>query len=91
MRLRYSARAARQVDEILAYLAERSPQGFERVRQRLLDIVASLQIHPSIGQATNRPGVRRVVLTPYPYVIDYEVDGDRITILIVRHGARRRS
>jgi plasmid stabilization system protein ParE len=37
------------------------------------------------------PGVRRIFLTPYPYLIDYFVDDDEIVVLRFRHTARNPS
>ena len=38
---------------------------------------------------TTIPGVRRVFLTPYPYLIDYYVGDEEIVIQRFRHTARR--
>ena len=47
--------------------------------------------HPFAGQATNRRGIRRVVVTPYPYVLTYRVAEDEIIVRTIRHAARRPS
>jgi plasmid stabilization system protein ParE len=39
--------------------------------------------------ATERPGVRRVPLVRYPYLIFYKVLGDEVIVLRVVHGARK--
>lgn len=44
---------------------------------------------PFAGQATNRQGVRRIVLTPYPYLIFYRVTDSEIVVLRFRHAARK--
>lgn len=89
MRLRYTKRAAGQIDKALDYVAEKSPQGVARVRERLLAVVTLLQIHPHAGRATSRAGVRRFGLAPYPYFIDYRVVGDDLIVMRFRHAARR--
>jgi toxin ParE1/3/4 len=45
--------------------------------------------HPKAGQATSRQGVRRVVLTPYPYVIFYRVTAAEIVVMRFRHTSRK--
>lgn len=45
--------------------------------------------HPNTGQATNRPGLRRVIPTPYPYVIFYRIAENEIVVLWFRHAARK--
>jgi toxin ParE1/3/4 len=89
VRLRYTKRAAGQIDKALDYVEERSPQGAAHVRERLLAVVTLLQLHPHAGHATSRPGVRRFGLAPYPYFIDYRVVGDDLIIMRFRHSARR--
>lgn len=39
---------------------------------------------------TDKPGVRRVVPTPYPYVIYYRVTASEVVIMRFRHAARER-
>jgi plasmid stabilization system protein ParE len=41
-----------------------------------------------LGQATNEPGIRRLVISPYPYLIFYEVAADEVIIHAVRHASR---
>ena len=89
MRLRYTKRAAGQIDRALDYVTEKSPHGAVRVRERLLAVVTLLQIHPHAGRATSRAGVRRFGLAPYPYFIDYRVVGDDLIVMRFRHAARR--
>ncbi|WP_246207140.1 type II toxin-antitoxin system RelE/ParE family toxin [Methylocystis heyeri] len=60
-----------------------------RIRARLLTILALLQEHPAAGRQTRNPLVRRIILTPYPYLLDYRATANEIVILRFRHGARR--
>jgi plasmid stabilization system protein ParE len=66
LKLRYTDRAARQIDAALDYIAERSPRGAAVVQQRILAMEALLEGHPYAGHPTSRPGVRRLALTPHP-------------------------
>lgn len=81
--------AARQLDVILDYIAKHSPGGAKRVQARILDVFRLLRQHPMAGETTRRPGVRRMVTTPYPYVVFYRVEGSTVIIQRVRHAARR--
>ena len=45
--------------------------------------------YPHAGQATERPFIRRLVVSPYPYVLTYRVAYDEVVIRSVRHTARR--
>ncbi|WP_349631626.1 type II toxin-antitoxin system RelE/ParE family toxin [Bradyrhizobium tropiciagri] len=89
MNVRYTRRALSQIDQALSYIAARSPQGADRVRDRVVALVELLQQHPLAGRATSRPGVRRLSTTPYPYLIDYRVTPTEIVIMRFRHTARR--
>lgn len=85
----YSAAALRQIDQILVYLRTRSPPGALSVGGRLRDVIDLIGRHPEMGRATDRPGQWRIVVTPYPYVVFYRVDGRDVTIQRVRHTSRR--
>ena len=41
------------------------------------------------GQATERFGQRRLIVSPYPYVVFYRVRDDEVIIQRIRHTARR--
>ncbi|WP_334506953.1 type II toxin-antitoxin system RelE/ParE family toxin [Bradyrhizobium sp. AZCC 1693] len=45
--------------------------------------------HPYAGQATDLPGVRRLTLTPYPYLIFYRVTDSEVIVQRMRHTSRR--
>ena len=89
MKLRYTRTALRQIEEALSYIAARSPQVAAGMRARILATAALLQDHPHAAQATTRPNTRRVILTPFPYVLFYRVAVDEVVILRLRHSARR--
>ena len=88
VKLRYQKRALQQIDKPLGYIAARSPQGAAKVEARLMAMVALLQLQSFVGRKTTIPRVRRVFLTPYPYLIDYYVGDDEIVIQRFRHTAR---
>lgn len=88
MRLRYTRLALAELDLLLDYIAADSPQAAARVHARIQAVANLLLQYPLIGATTDDPTVRRVVTTPYPYLIFYEVAGDEIVIHAVRHGAR---
>ncbi len=91
MKLRYTQRAAAELDAILGYIGERSPQGAAKVKRRVQAIIDMVLRHPEAGRKTSRLGLRRIVAHPYPYLVFYEAAVDEIIIHGVRHGARRTS
>jgi toxin ParE1/3/4 len=51
--------------------------------------VTLLQLQPYAGHLTSRPGVRRLALAPFPYLVDYRIVGEDLVVMRFRHGARR--
>lgn len=88
MRLRYTLPAVTDLESILDYVVDRSPQGASRIRARIRAVTDLLLRYPQAGAVTDDPTIRRVTTTPYPYLIFYEATDTEIIIHAVRHGAR---
>jgi toxin ParE1/3/4 len=88
LNLRYTPKALAELADILAYVAERSPQGARKVQARIQAITALLVQYPHCGQLTSESGLRRIVTPPYPYLIFYEATAEEVVIIGVRHAAR---
>jgi len=88
MKLRYTLPALSDLEAILDYIAERSPQGADRIHARIRTITELILLYPQAGAVTDDPTIRRVTTTPYPYLVFYEISGDEIIIHAIRHGAR---
>lgn len=91
MKLRYTRPALADLSEVLAYVSSRSPRGGNRVNARIQASINRLKIYPRIGARTDDPFIRRIVVTPYPYRVFYEVGDDEIIIHAIRHAARKPS
>jgi plasmid stabilization system protein ParE len=89
MKVRYTATALLEIDEILSYIAEHSPRGAAAVKARIDQTIATLTEFPEMAQRTDESEVRRIPVGSYPYLIFYAVEEEYIIILHVRHGARR--
>lgn len=88
MRLRYTQPALADLKGLAEYIEVRSPQGARRVQQRIKSLIEQLRDQPFIGQRTEDPTIRRLIATPYPYLIFYEVTDTEVIIHTVFHGAR---
>jgi plasmid stabilization system protein ParE len=88
VRLRYTLPALADLNAILDYIAAHSPQGARRVQARIKALTDLLLLHPHIGRRTNDPAIRRMPMTPYPYLVFYEATETEIIIHAVRHAAR---
>jgi len=91
MKLRYTLSALADLETILDYITQHSPQGARRVQSRIRTIIDVLVQHPHIGTRTSDPTIRRMSVLPYPYLIFYEATDEEIIIHAVRHTARNPS
>ena len=66
MKLRLTGPAARQLGTLLADIAREHPPGARNVQARIEVMMQLLLQHPYVGHATARPGIRRMVVSPYP-------------------------
>jgi plasmid stabilization system protein ParE len=88
LKLSYTPKALAELAEVLAYIGERSPHGARNVQRRLQTVIGLLPRHPYAGQMTSEPRLRRLVATPYPYLVFYEVTETEVIVVGVRHAAR---
>lgn len=91
MKLRYTLRGAAELDKILDYIEAQSPQGARHVQTRIQFIIDLLLQHPHAGQLVTKGRLRRMIVSPYPYLIFYHATEDEVVIHGVRHSARRPS
>jgi plasmid stabilization system protein ParE len=68
-------------------VGEFKPLAAQRLAGRLKSTAASLAEMPGRGRQIR--GGRRELTNVAPYLIRYRINGDRVEILTIRHGARR--
>ena len=90
MKVRWSATALTEVDEIFSYIHARNRSAASAVVERIEGLAALLGEFPEVGHMTDHPGVRIVSVVRYPFLIFYAIDdaASEVVILHVRHGAR---
>lgn len=87
----WSALARSRLCEIRAYIARDKPDAAERLAIRIVAMVEMLRIHPYLGRLGAEAGIRELVIGKTPYIVLYQVvDGERIVISTIWHGAQRR-
>jgi toxin ParE1/3/4 len=86
----WSALARARLREIRTYVALDKPEAAERLAIRIVAMVEALGNHPHLGRVGAEPGIRELVIGGTPYVILYRVQGHRVTISTIWHGAQRR-
>ncbi len=87
MRVRYSPRAAEDLENIRRYIGTKNRSAAWVVASFIRQAIARLVRWPHSARATNVPGVRRLVVTNYPYVVYYQVAGDEVVVLTILHSA----
>ena len=88
MRIRWTAPAATDLEEIHAYLKEYNPQLAQRTVLFLYDGIRSLKKMPNRGRIGLRNGTRELIMHPLPYLVVYRVKDDSVEILHIVHGRR---
>jgi plasmid stabilization system protein ParE len=57
---------------------------------RIVALVEALRSHPFLGRVGAEPGIRELVIGGTPYVVLHRVQGRRVAISTIWHGAQRR-
>jgi toxin ParE1/3/4 len=91
VKLRYTPRAAAELDKVLSDIELESRQGALRVKARVQSVINLILQYPGAGPVRGKRDVRRIVVHPYPYLIFYKATADEVVIHGVRHAARRPS
>ncbi len=89
LKIRLTPQAGHDLEEIRAYVVERSPAAADRIRTRIDAVLQRLSDLPLTGAVTSEPNVRVAQLKEYPYRIFYVVREDTIDVLHIRHTSRR--
>jgi len=88
MQIVWTEQAIADLAEIEDYIAHDKPQAAEHVANHLLGSVEHLAEFPRLGRQGRRPGTREIIIPPY--VITYRLRPERLDILSIWHGRRRR-
>jgi addiction module RelE/StbE family toxin len=93
MKVRWTAAAASELEDIFVYILKESPKSAERLSRRIVDRAESLGEFPFKGEKMRTAQARKLTVTHYPYVIVYRIieASDEVQILSVRHTARKQS
>jgi toxin ParE1/3/4 len=86
----WSPEAIADLAALRAHIAQDDPAAARRIALHILhNVEALLPNHPGMGRPGRVPGTRELVIPKTPFIVPYRVEGDRIQILRVFHGARR--
>jgi addiction module RelE/StbE family toxin len=88
MLVRWTAPAAADIASIVEYIRKDNPVAARRVAETIYEGVASLRTFPSRGRPGRAADTRELVFAPWPYIAVYEIVGDQVWVLRIRHAAQ---
>lgn len=80
--------AARDLEEIVDYIALDNPAAAENVYRGIVRAAERLPEFPALGRPGRHPDTRELSVPGLPYLLVYAVDTEAVTILAVFHTAR---
>jgi toxin ParE1/3/4 len=88
----WTLRARADLEEIITYIAEDSPDAAEGTAEYILSAVAQLRDQPGLGRPGRKEGTRELVVRKaswsFGFIIPYRVRRERVELLAVIHSAR---
>jgi plasmid stabilization system protein ParE len=88
LKVLYTSAGLDDLGSVLGSVAAYSPQSAKRAQSRIRTLVDLLKQYPFLGSRTDDPEIRRLTITPYPYLVFYQVTDEAVIIHAVRHGAQ---
>ena len=89
MRVRWLRNALRNLDQEAEYIRRDNPKAAADFVLHALRSAALLTDQPHIGRPGRVPGTRELVITRFPYILPYRVEGGTVVILRVFHTSRK--
>ena len=89
MSITWSSVARSDLFAIFDYILQDNPRAAAEVLDRIEEAVLRLADHPGAGRPGRVDETRELVIANLPYIVPYQVQGDRVFILRVLHAARR--
>jgi len=89
VRVRWTHRSLRSLDEITDHIARERPAAARTVAERIFAAIDRLGKHPASGRPGRVSGTRELVVPGTPFIVPYRVRDEVVEVLHVFHGARR--
>ena len=89
MRVRFAPRAYNDLVAILDYIDLRSPQGARNVKRTIQKAIELIGQAPESGRSSGVANTRVSPAGRYPYLIYWSIEGGEVSIVHIRHAARR--
>ena len=88
MRVRWTSDAANDLARIVERIREDNPTAAQRVARTIYRAVAELRKFPRLGRPGLVESTRELVFPPWPYIAVYEIIGDQVNVLRIRHASQ---
>jgi toxin ParE1/3/4 len=89
MRLKFTARAVRDLRNIREYIARDNPVAARRVKEQIISSIRQLEAFQGKGRPGRVSGTREIVIPTTPYLVPYRVRNEVMETLAVYHAARK--
>lgn len=89
MQLEWHRLARADRGRIFDYIEAESPRAAIGIDERFDSVVARLRDYPESGRPGRVEGTRELVVSGTPYIIPYRIDGTRVRLLRIIHGAQQ--
>jgi len=89
VRIRWTEKAARNLDGIEAYISRDSPGAALRTILDIIHAVEQLKTFPALGRVGRVEGTRELVIPGKTYIVPYRVKENYIEILRVFHTSKK--
>ena len=88
--IEWTDQAIRQLDQAYDYIAlSNSPDVATRITEKIISTIQQLTAFPMSGITGRVADTRELVISSTPFIAVYALDGDRMVILAIYHGAQR--
>ena len=88
--IEWTEQAVRQLDQAHDYIALSNSENVAvRITMQIVSSIERLATFPMAGRPGRVAGTRELVIPKTPFIAAYAIDGTRIVILALYHGAQR--
>lgn len=89
MKVRWTRRAYRQLEETLTFIADENPVAAGQIAQRIYVAERLLSDNPAIGRPGRVPGTREWAVRGSPYLVGYSLNNNELIILALLHSKQQ--
>ena len=86
-RIRYRLAAVEELQQAIDWYSQRNPAAGQRLRAMVREKIVAIRTHPLL-HAADGDGVRRALVSPFPYHVCYRVKGAIVEVLAIAHAHR---